>query len=75
MLFDILNHGDESMLKNIKQYWSRQKQKYQKKKSRFIATVRPVKTEEQARAFIEEMKKKILGCNAQCVCISNWRTK
>lgn len=28
------------------------------KKSRFIATVRPVKTEQEARAFIEEMKKK-----------------
>ena len=28
------------------------------KKSRFIATVRPVKTEEEAKAFIEEMKKK-----------------
>ena len=28
------------------------------KKSRFIATVRPVKTEEDAKAFVEEMKKK-----------------
>ena len=28
------------------------------KKSRFIATVRPVKTEEEALAFLEEMKKK-----------------
>jgi len=28
------------------------------KKSRFIATIRPVKTEQQAREFIEEMKKK-----------------
>ena len=27
------------------------------KKSRFIATVRPVETEEEALAFIEEMKK------------------
>ena len=27
------------------------------KKSRFIATVRPVSTEEEALAFIEEMKK------------------
>ena len=33
------------------------------KKSRFIATIRPVKTEQQAREFIEEMKKKILGRN------------
>ena len=30
------------------------------KKSRFIATVRPVQTEEEALAFIEEMKKKFL---------------
>ena len=29
------------------------------KKSRFIATVRPVQTEEEALAFIEEMKKNI----------------
>lgn len=28
------------------------------KKSRFIATARPVKTEDEAKAFIEEMKKK-----------------
>ena len=34
------------------------------KKSRFIATVRPVETEEEALAFIEEMKKKILGCTS-----------
>ena len=27
------------------------------KKSRFIATIRPVKTEQQAKEFIEEMKK------------------
>ena len=30
------------------------------KKSRFIATVRPVASEEEAAAFIEEMKKKVL---------------
>ena len=28
------------------------------KKSRFIATVRPVESEEEAPAFLEEMKKK-----------------
>jgi len=32
------------------------------KKSRFIATVRPVSSEEEAVAFIAEMKKEILGC-------------
>ena len=30
------------------------------KKSRFIATVRPVASEEEAAAFIEEMKKKYI---------------
>ncbi|HCT90934.1 MAG TPA: YigZ family protein [Lachnospiraceae bacterium] len=48
------------------------------KKSRFIATVRPVKTEDEALAFIEQMKKKywdarhncyayIIGENQSCV--------
>lgn len=31
------------------------------KKSRFIATTRPVKSEEEAVSFIAEMKKEILG--------------
>lgn len=41
------------------------------KKSRFIATVRPVETEEEALAFIEEMKKKYWdarhNCSAFCI--------
>lgn len=36
------------------------------KKSRFIATVRPVKTEEEASAFIEEMKKKYWDAAHNC---------
>ena len=36
------------------------------KKSRFIATVRPVETEEEARAFIEEMKKKYWDARHNC---------
>ena len=32
------------------------------KRSRFIATVAPVESEEEALAFIEAMKQKILGC-------------
>lgn len=36
------------------------------KKSRFIATVRPVKTEEEAIAFIEEMKKKYWNATHNC---------
>lgn len=36
------------------------------KKSRFIATVRPVKTEEEALAFLEEMKKKYWDARHNC---------
>lgn len=36
------------------------------KKSRFIATVRPVENEEQASAFIEEMKKKYWDARHNC---------
>lgn len=36
------------------------------KKSRFIATVRPVETEEQALAFIEEMKKRYWDARHNC---------
>ena len=36
------------------------------KKSRFIATVRPVKTEEEALAFLEELKKKYWDARHNC---------
>ena len=36
------------------------------KKSRFIATVRPVKNEEEAIAFIESMKKKYWDATHNC---------
>ena len=36
------------------------------KKSRFIATIRPVATEEEAVAFIEEMKKKYYDARHNC---------
>lgn len=36
------------------------------KKSRFIATVRPVRTEEEAAAFIEEMRKKYWDARHNC---------
>ena len=36
------------------------------KKSRFIATVRLVKTEEEALKFIEEIKKKYLDARHNC---------
>ena len=38
------------------------------KKSRFIATVRPVSSEEEAVAFINEMKKKYWDARHQPVC-------
>ena len=44
------------------------------KKSRFIATVRPVESEEEAAAFIEEMKKKYYDARHNCsefVLVSN----
>ena len=40
------------------------------KKSRFIATVRPVSTEEEALAFIEEMKKKYWDARHNCYAYS-----
>lgn len=46
------------MLKKYKTILEEAEGEIIEKKSRFIATVRPVKTEEEARAFIEEMKKK-----------------
>ena len=36
------------------------------KKSRFIATVRPVESEEEAAAFINEMKKKYWDARHNC---------
>lgn len=36
------------------------------KKSRFIATLRPVKSEKEAEAFIEEMRKKYWDANHNC---------
>ena len=36
------------------------------KKSRFIATTRPVETEEEALAFIEEMRKKYWDARHNC---------
>ena len=45
---------------------------YQEKKSRFIATIRKCESEQEAAAFIEEMKKKYWdarhNCSACCRC-------
>ena len=40
------------------------------KRSRFIATVRPVKSEEEAAAFIEETRKKYWDANHNCTAFS-----
>lgn len=39
------------------------------KKSRFIAQIRPVKSEEEALAFVRRDQKEILGCKAQLLCL------
>lgn len=60
-------------MKKVKQMLSQYKAVYVggeaeivEKKSRFIATVRPVKSEEEALAFIEEMKKKYWNATHNC---------
>ena len=53
-------------MKNIKRYTKAVKARLLKKKSRFIATVRPVNTEEEALVFIEEMKKKYWDARHNC---------
>lgn len=45
------------MLEHYKTIYESGEGELVEKKSRFIATVRPVETEEEALAFIEEMKK------------------
>ncbi|WP_105619349.1 YigZ family protein [Vallitalea okinawensis] len=46
------------MLKNYKSVLQLAEAEITEKKSRFIATVKPVRTEEEAKAFIEELRKK-----------------
>ena len=54
------------MLKKYKTILAQAEAEIVEKKSRFIATVRPVKTEEEAKAFIEEMKKKYWDARHNC---------
>ena len=56
------------MLKKYKTILTQAEAEIVEKKSRFIATVRPVKTEEEAKAFIEEMKKKYYDARHNCWC-------
>lgn len=39
------------------------------KKSRFIADVMPVSSEDEAQAFIADIKNEILGCQTSLLCI------
>ena len=54
------------MLEKYKTVYEGGEGEIMEKKSRFIATVRPVSTEEEALAFIEEMKKKYWDARHNC---------
>lgn len=54
------------MLSQYKTVYSGGEAEIIEKKSRFIATVKPVKTEEEAIAFIESMKKKYWNATHNC---------
>lgn len=56
----------ETCLRNNKTVYAGGEGEIVEKKSRFIATVRPVQTEEEALAFIEEMKKKYWDARHNC---------
>ena len=43
------------------------------KKSRFIAEVYPIESEEQAAQILEETRKKILGCKTSLLGICSWK--
>lgn len=54
------------MLSKYKTVYQGREAEIVEKKSRFIATVRPVKSEEEAIAFVEEMKKKYWDARHNC---------
>ncbi len=54
------------MLKQYKTVYQGREDEIIEKKSRFIATVRPVHSEEEALAFIEEMRKKYWNATHNC---------
>lgn len=56
----------ENQLENYKIIYEGGTDEFVEKKSRFIATVRPVEKEEEAVAFIEEMKKKYWDARHNC---------
>ena len=54
------------MLENYKTIYAGGEGEITEKKSRFIATVRPVKTEEEANLFIEGIKKQYWDARHNC---------
>lgn len=58
--------GRKRMLLQYKTVYQGGEGEITEKKSKFIATVRPVKTEEEALAFLEEMKKKYWDARHNC---------
>ena len=56
----------ETMVNGYKVVYEGGQDEIVEKKSRFIATVRPVETEEEAVAFINEMKKKYWDAKHNC---------
>lgn len=62
----VLNRKGESMLKEYRTVYIGREAETVEKKSRFIATVQPVKTEEEALEFIEKMKKQYWNATHNC---------
>ena len=57
---------EEKMLEEYRTIYQGGEGELIEKKSRFIATVRLVKSEEEALAFIEEMRKKYWNATHNC---------
>jgi uncharacterized YigZ family protein len=63
---DIIYGKEETMLLECKTVYEGGQGELVEKKSRFIATVQPVSSEEQALQFIEDMKKKYWDARHNC---------
>jgi len=57
---------EEQMIEEVKILYEGGTDELVEKKSRFIATVKPVESEQEATAFIEEMKKKYWDARHNC---------
>lgn len=57
---------EEQIIEEVKILYAGGSDELVEKKSRFIATVRPVESEQEATAFIEEMKKKYWDARHNC---------